>query len=68
MAKKSFLSCAITTSTYGSDDDNIHCFKTGQPCKTGRSLLDSETCNLQTVATDNELNEDLLLQILMKRS
>ncbi len=30
--KNSFLSCAITASTDGSDDDLIHCFKEVQPC------------------------------------
>ena len=45
--KKSFLSCAITTSTDGSDDDSIHCFKEGQPCAEGRSLLVEEMTKLQ---------------------
>ena len=35
----SFLSCAITTSNDGSDDDHIHCFKENQPCAAGRQLL-----------------------------
>ena len=41
MVKESFLSCAIITSLDGTDD-KIHCFKTGQPCEEGRSLLESE--------------------------
>ena len=32
MVLGSFMSCAITTSTTGSDDNKIHCFKPGQPC------------------------------------
>ena len=32
MVKNSFISCAITASTDGSNDDEIHCFKEGQPC------------------------------------
>ena len=40
--KASFVSCAITTSTDGSDDDKIHCFKEGQPCAEGRRLLDEK--------------------------
>ena len=39
MVIKSFTSCAITTSTDGSDDHEIHCFKEGQPCEEGRTLL-----------------------------
>ena len=39
MIKESFMSCAITTSPSGSDDDQIHCFKPGQPCEAGRSVL-----------------------------
>ena len=39
MIKESFMSCAITTSPSGSDDDKIHCFKPGQPCEAGRSAL-----------------------------
>ena len=57
MVKKPFLSCAITVSTDGSDDD-IHCFMSGQPCQTGVSLLDSETCKPQIVPTNNGLIED----------
>lgn len=45
--KNSFKSCAITTSTDGSDDDIIHCFKEGQPCAEGRSLLLEEMTKLQ---------------------
>ena len=46
MVKDSFLSCAITTSTNGSDDEKIHCFKQGQPCAAGRALLEEETKKL----------------------
>ncbi len=50
--KKSFLSCAITTSTDGSDDHEIHCLKPGQPCEAGRQVLQQE------MATMNEDHED----------
>jgi hypothetical protein len=40
--KKSFLSCAITSPTDGSKDDEIHCFKEGQPCADGKNLLSEE--------------------------
>jgi hypothetical protein len=33
------MSCAITTSTSGFDDDKIQCFKPGQPCAAGRIVL-----------------------------
>ncbi len=36
------MSCAITTSTSGNDDDRIYCFKPGQPCEAGRSVLADE--------------------------
>ena len=47
MVKDSFLSCAITTSLDGSDDEKIHCFKPGQPCAAGRELLSEETKRAQ---------------------
>ena len=42
MVRDSFLSCAITTSLSGCDDSKIHCFKPGQPCEAGRSVLADE--------------------------
>ena len=55
--KKSFLTCAITTNTDGSDDDHIHCFKAGQPCEAGRSEL--LTAMEEMIATRNqEVDED----------
>ena len=42
MIRGSFMSCAITTSTSGNDDDQIHCFKPGQPCEAGRRVLADE--------------------------
>ena len=36
------ISCAITTAIDGSEDDAIHCFKTGQPCANGRQELMKE--------------------------
>ena len=57
MVKESFVSCAITTSTNGCDDDKIHCFRSSQPCESGRSLLDTETQKLLTALMDNEDND-----------
>ena len=54
MVKDSFLSCAITTSTDGSDDDKIHCFKPGQPCAAGRIMLEEETKKAQEVDDDRD--------------
>ena len=35
----SFRICAITVATDGSEDDQIHCLKEGQPCHAGLSRL-----------------------------
>ena len=50
MVKDSFLSCAITTSLDGKQDDQIHCFKPGQPCAAGREVLAEETKRAQELA------------------
>ncbi len=54
LMKTSFVSCAITTSTDGSNDESIHCFKEGEPCAEGRSLLFEEMKNLH----DSDHNYD----------
>uniref|UniRef100_A0A1X7UMU3 HTH CENPB-type domain-containing protein n=1 Tax=Amphimedon queenslandica TaxID=400682 RepID=A0A1X7UMU3_AMPQE len=54
---KSFLSCAITQSTCGKDDNEIHCFKPGQPCEAGRAALAHEMSLLniqQDIDDDND--------------
>ena len=43
MVKESLVSCAITTSIDGTDDNKIHCFKPGQPSAARRTLLQEET-------------------------
>ena len=61
MIKNSFKSCAITTSTDGSEDDKIHCFQPSQPCSEGRTLLEQETAELsrpQTVITEDPFESD----------
>ena len=55
MVENSFASCAITTLPDGSDDENIHCFKPGEPCEEGRSLLADK---MKTFGTDHETNDD----------
>ena len=54
MIKKSFLTCAITTAVDGSDDDNIHCFKPGQPCNVGRNELRKQMDKLTDQDTDKD--------------
>ena len=57
MVKDSFLSCSITTSLDGTDDDKIHCFKPGQPCAAGRELLAEETRRAQQEAESDPLDD-----------
>ena len=40
--KRSFTSCALNLPVDGSNDDTIHCFKEGQPCSTGRDMLQTQ--------------------------
>ena len=54
--KNSFLTCAITTNTDGSDDDNIHCFKNGQPCEAGRNEL--KTAMEKIISARDQEDED----------
>ena len=39
LIKKSFVLCGLTTMVDGSMDNEIHCFKPGQPCEKGRAML-----------------------------
>ena len=39
MIRQSFISCALTCTTDGSQDDDITCFKPGEPCQDGRVML-----------------------------
>ena len=52
--KKSFLSCAITTALDGKEDDGIHCFKPGQPCKAGRVTLQQEMVKFLSSDDDHD--------------
>ena len=61
MAKESFVSCAITTSSDGSDDDKINCFKSGQPCAVGKALLQKETRKALKDGDSPTCNDPLLL-------
>jgi len=55
MVKNSFRSCAVTTSTDGSNDSAIHCFKDHQPCAEGKELLKKETEKLLTTVVSNAM-------------
>ena len=46
--KKSFLTCAITLPIDGSKDNQIHCFKSGQPCGARLPLLQAEIAKLMS--------------------
>ena len=62
--RNSFLSCAITTNTNGDEDNQIHCFKIGQPCEAGLSDL------LKEMGKKQQYNKTLkthLLVVRMKR-
>ena len=39
MIQKSFVSCAVSCATDGSQDDEITCFKEGKSCSEGRTML-----------------------------
>lgn len=44
--RDSFKSCGITVATSGVEDELIHCFKEGQPCADGRSMLEEKSRKL----------------------
>ena len=44
--KKFFKSCALNLAIDGSEDNLIHCFKEGEPCKSGKEILQSQLSTL----------------------
>ena len=54
---RSFVSCASTLFINGQDDHEIHFFKPGQPCDTGRAALTNEL--LQSDTQSESYDEDL---------
>ena len=48
---KSFKCCGLNLATGGTEDDNIHCLKKGQPCEAGRGKLSSQ---LSAVLSDED--------------
>ena len=65
MIRNSFKVCGLTLKDDGSEDDLIHCFKTGQPCAAGRDALaqlrQRGDENRTQVAQDEENDEEELL-------
>ena len=58
MVKDSFITCTITTSTNGNDDNRIHCFKAGQPCATGKTRLEAEMQKLHASGNTKSLTQN----------
>jgi hypothetical protein len=51
--RRPFLCCGITTNIDGSDDHEIHCFKAGEPCAAGKSVLQEEMKELLVDVANN---------------
>ena len=59
MIRDSFVSCAVTCATDGSQDDGITCFKVGKPFHEGRKMLKEQFKHINTEeANPFEANED----------
>ena len=54
---KSFKACALTSAIDGSEDNNIHCLKEGQPCHSGLSML-AQQIELANETEDNPFRSD----------
>ena len=54
---KSFKACALTSAIDGSEDNNIHCLKEGQPCHSGLSTL-AQQIELANETEDNPFQSD----------
>ena len=46
LIKKSFKICGLNLKTDGSEDEIVHCFKSGSPCAARLSLLNDQTAML----------------------
>lgn len=55
--KKSFLSCAITCATDGTEDRQIHCFTKGQPCE-GELVVLNDKMKLMPISTIDDDDSD----------
>ena len=54
---KSFKACALTSAIDGSEDNNIHSLKQGQPCHSGLSML-AQQIELANETEDNPFRSD----------
>ena len=54
---KSLKACALTSAIHGSEDNNIHCLKEGQPCHSGLSML-AQQIELANQTEDNPFRSD----------
>lgn len=66
LIKKSFKACALTINIDGSEDDEIMCFKKGQPCHEARDLLkihrlDNRISELQLEEDPDEIENNELI-------
>ena len=58
--RDSFKSCGLLTALDGSEDADIHCFKEGQPCSSGREML-AEQMKIMHETEDNEMILKMIL-------
>lgn len=54
LIRESFQFCALTAATDGSEDSDIHCFKPGQPCHSGRAILRQRSHQIDQPSSPNE--------------
>lgn len=65
IVKKPFASCAINIPTDGSRDSEIHCFREGQHCAAGMSLLQQKMKSYCLLMALFKVMRTLLQQVLM---
>lgn len=58
MVRESFISCAVTCATDGSQDDEITCFKKDQPCSAGREMLKEQLNYMNTIESNPFIAEE----------
>ena len=58
MTKRSFVTCALTCATDGSEEDEITCFKVGQPCSKCQVMLKSQLEYMNSTEPPNPIVSD----------
>ena len=58
MVRESFISCAVTCATDGSQDDEITCIKKDQPCSAGREMLKEQLNYMNTIESNPFIAEE----------